>query len=126
MNNYGTVSEVPSKENEIVTLAYYQCLCCEHKERLEGKRSDYSEVKVCPKCNGAFVDSFALGKYKKKDTSNSSYVKRIIEQRLEQLNKQIQYTVDDIEGSKEHLEILNNKLSDLNKEVNELTEAIKR
>lgn len=49
--------------NEIVTYAMYHCLRCKHKERVRGKRKDYQEVTVCPKCNGAFVDRWKLDKY---------------------------------------------------------------
>src|SRR6185312_6435762 len=49
---------------EIVTYAKYECLCCGHQDKVQGKRKDYSEVKVCPKCNGAFVDIWEIAKYK--------------------------------------------------------------
>jgi hypothetical protein len=47
-----------------VTLAVYKCICCGHSDRVTGEKEDYSEVKVCPKCNGAFVDSYHIAKYK--------------------------------------------------------------
>lgn len=53
-----------NEKNEVVTYATYSCLHCEHKEKVRGKRKDYSEVKVCPKCNGAFVDLWKIYKYK--------------------------------------------------------------
>jgi Zn-finger nucleic acid-binding protein len=49
------------------TLAVYRCLCCDHEERIRGNKDEYSELKVCPKCNGAFVDIWMIGKYIKKD-----------------------------------------------------------
>ncbi|WP_429701279.1 hypothetical protein [Bacillus paramycoides] len=42
----------------------YKCLRCVHQQKLEVKKEDYSEVIVCPKCNGAFVDVFKINKYK--------------------------------------------------------------
>lgn len=53
-----------SIENEVVTYAMYECLVCGHKEKIRGKRKDYSEVVVCPECNGAFIDTFKIMKYK--------------------------------------------------------------
>jgi Zn-finger nucleic acid-binding protein len=50
------------RKKETITLAVYQCLHCNHKERVEGNKEDYSEVKVCPKCNGAFVDIWKIGR----------------------------------------------------------------
>lgn len=38
------------------------CLVCNHKERT-AEEDNYSEVCVCPRCNGAFVDTFRIGKY---------------------------------------------------------------
>lgn len=55
---------IPFTKHEI-TLAVYQCLCCGHRDRVQGSKEDYSEVKVCPKCNGAFVDVWHIAKYKK-------------------------------------------------------------
>jgi len=46
------------------TLAVYECLKCEHRERVRGLKEDYSEVKVCPKCKGAYVDVWKIAKYK--------------------------------------------------------------
>lgn len=51
-------------ENEIVTHAKYKCLSCEHTDPVRGKRREYSEVRLCPKCNGLFVDIWNLEKYK--------------------------------------------------------------
>ncbi|MET3658167.1 hypothetical protein [Sporosarcina psychrophila] len=51
-------------ENEIVTHAKYECLSCEHTDIVRGKRKEYSEVQLCPKCNGLYVDIWKLEKYK--------------------------------------------------------------
>ncbi len=45
----------------------YNCLHCVHQQKLEVKKEDYSEVIVCPKCNGAFVDVYKINKYKKQN-----------------------------------------------------------
>lgn len=50
-----------------LVLAVYECLCCEHRGPVRGKKEDYSEVKVCPNCNGAFVDTWKIAKYKQKE-----------------------------------------------------------
>ncbi|MED3650619.1 hypothetical protein [Heyndrickxia sporothermodurans] len=52
-------------------LATYKCLCCGFKDKVTGENEDYSEVKVCPKCNGAFVDIWKLEKYLNSNQSNS-------------------------------------------------------
>jgi len=49
-----------------VTYTLFQCLRCEHTEKVSGNREDYSEVTVCPKCNGAIVDRWNIAKYKLK------------------------------------------------------------
>jgi Zn-finger nucleic acid-binding protein len=46
----------------------YKCLCCGYSELLTFQKEEYSEVKVCPQCNGAFVDVWKLEKYKRKGT----------------------------------------------------------
>jgi len=41
-----------------------QCLVCDHKGTvLHNSKEEYLEVTVCPKCNGAFVDTWKLHKY---------------------------------------------------------------
>jgi hypothetical protein len=50
-------------ENEIVTYAKYKCLSCDHGDFEKGKRKDYKEVLLCPKCNGLYVDSWKIHKY---------------------------------------------------------------
>lgn len=49
--------------NEIVTHAHYECLICEHKEQIRGPKEEYKEVRVCPKCKGAFIDIWKISKY---------------------------------------------------------------
>ena len=51
-------------ENEIVTHAKYECLSCEHTDIVSGKRKEYSEVQLCPQCNGLYIDAWKLEKYK--------------------------------------------------------------
>ncbi|MGE6593040.1 hypothetical protein ACQKFU_26470 [Bacillus mycoides] len=42
-----------------------KCLVCGHQDRVNyPSKEEYQEVTVCPKCNGAFVDAWKLGKYK--------------------------------------------------------------
>ncbi|HDR7659864.1 hypothetical protein COM08_15195 [Bacillus wiedmannii] len=41
----------------------YKCLCCVHQRKLEVRKENYSEVIVCPECNGAFVDVHKINKY---------------------------------------------------------------
>ncbi|MGE6615754.1 hypothetical protein [Bacillus mycoides] len=45
--------------------ARYKCLCCEHTDRLEVTKEEQLDVKICPKCKGAFVDLFVYGRYKR-------------------------------------------------------------
>ncbi|OQR56196.1 hypothetical protein [Bacillus sp. CDB3] len=45
-----------------------ECLACGHQDKVyHPSKEEYKEVTVCPKCNGAFVDMFKLGKYKQSD-----------------------------------------------------------
>lgn len=51
-------------------FASYVCLCCGHKDKISFPNKEdslfneeYTEVKVCPKCNGAWVDKYRVGKY---------------------------------------------------------------
>lgn len=45
-----------------------ECLACGHQDKVyHPSKEEYQEVTVCPKCNGAFVDIFKLGKYKQSD-----------------------------------------------------------
>lgn len=42
------------------------CLACDYQiKTYQAPEDEYQEVTVCPKCNGAFVDVFKLGKYMK-------------------------------------------------------------
>lgn len=63
----GPVKIMPFKQHvkDESTLAVYQCLRCDHRDRVQGSKEEYSEVKVCPKCNGAFVDVWHIAKHKK-------------------------------------------------------------
>ena len=50
-------------------IKYYntsRCLVCGHQDKVyRTSKEGYQEVTVCPKCNGAFVDMYKLGKYEK-------------------------------------------------------------
>ncbi|PFC25644.1 hypothetical protein [Bacillus thuringiensis] len=40
------------------------CLVCDYQiKTYQSQKDEYQEVTACPKCNGAFVDIFKLGKY---------------------------------------------------------------
>lgn len=59
---------------EIVTRAKYKCLSCEHSDFVRGKRECYQEVRLCPECNGLYVDMWVIHKYahlKEQDTSGN-------------------------------------------------------
>ncbi|MDO3374703.1 hypothetical protein QJ529_18725 [Bacillus paranthracis] len=46
------------------------CLACDYQiKTYQVPKDEYQEVTVCPKCNGAFVDMFKLGKYKQLDNT---------------------------------------------------------
>ncbi|MGE0981607.1 hypothetical protein B1R38_24890 [Bacillus cereus] len=46
------------------------CLVCDYQiKTYHSPEDEYQEVTVCPKCNGAFVDMFKLGKYKQSNES---------------------------------------------------------
>lgn len=52
--------------NDIKKTYYsrFKCLVCGHSEVLHfDSKEEFQEVTVCPKCNGAFVDKFKIGKY---------------------------------------------------------------
>lgn len=49
---------------EIVTHAKYECLTCGHSDFVRGKRYEYQEVRLCPCCNGLYVDSWKVDKFK--------------------------------------------------------------
>jgi protein-arginine kinase activator protein McsA len=87
-----------------VALATYQCLHCKLKERVEVKKEDYSEVKVCPKCNGAFVDIWRIGRYQAME-GNGLFIQRIVEKRLREVNRE--------------LDLTNNRVISLEKELDE-------
>ncbi|GAF63658.1 hypothetical protein BTS2_0549 [Bacillus sp. TS-2] len=67
------------REEQKITYTVYRCLHCSHSEKLSGKREDYKEVTVCPKCNGAFVDQYRVGKYKKDYIDEYEYIKQFTE-----------------------------------------------
>lgn len=49
------------------------CLVCGHQDRVNHpSKKEYQEVMVCPKCNGAFVDMWKLGKYKQLDETKAN------------------------------------------------------
>ncbi|MCU5491173.1 hypothetical protein OCB70_02145 [Bacillus cereus] len=49
------------------------CLVCGHQDRVSHpSKKEYQEVTVCPKCNGALVDMWKLGKYKQLGKSMTS------------------------------------------------------
>ncbi|MEB8860582.1 hypothetical protein P4H06_30415 [Bacillus cereus] len=49
------------------------CLVCGHQDRVNHpSKKEYQEVTVCPECNGAFVDVWKLGKYKRLDNTQSN------------------------------------------------------
>ncbi|MGQ3740572.1 hypothetical protein [Bacillus sp. Fil] len=49
------------------------CLACDYQIKTYQLPEDkYQEVTVCPKCNGAFVDMFKLGKYKQLDNTKAN------------------------------------------------------
>ncbi|MBM7681960.1 putative CHY-type Zn-finger protein [Pullulanibacillus pueri] len=50
----------------------YGCLSCGHTENVQATKQDYSEVRVCPKCNGAFVDVWKINKYKSHNNNNNN------------------------------------------------------
>ncbi|MDF9538100.1 hypothetical protein P5750_22300 [Bacillus cereus] len=42
------------------------CLVCGYQDKVyHSSKEEYQEITVCPKCNGAFVDMWKLGKYEK-------------------------------------------------------------
>jgi DNA-directed RNA polymerase subunit RPC12/RpoP len=58
----------PKVDYDFITFGTYQCLDCSYKKKLQGKRTDYSDVKVCPECNkGAFVNLFKIEPYLQTD-----------------------------------------------------------
>lgn len=47
-----------------------QCLVCGHSDLVyHESKEDYQEIRVCPKCNGAYVDVWKMNKYLKKTNS---------------------------------------------------------
>lgn len=63
-----------------VGFVVYTCLFCGYEEGLKVAKGEYSEVKVCPKCNGAFVDRWHIGKHlrpTKDGTCENGYSKNI-------------------------------------------------
>lgn len=43
--------------------ARYECLLCDHNDCVRNEKKDYREVLVCPKCKGAFVDTYYKNKF---------------------------------------------------------------
>jgi len=56
------------------SFVHYRCLCCGHEEKVNMSNEEYAEVKVCPECNGAWVDKFRVGKYIKKTNRKRNIV----------------------------------------------------
>lgn len=60
-------------EGHVQNKKYYYsaaCLVCGYKDKVQHEsKKDYKEITVCPKCNGAFIDMFKLGKYKQLDNT---------------------------------------------------------
>lgn len=53
-----------------------KCLVCDHSGKVYYEsKEDYQEVSVCPKCNGAFVDTWKLYKYKNKNKRSEEEMK---------------------------------------------------
>ncbi len=53
-----------NKQEEIITHAKYTCFTCGHNDLVTGKRKDYQELRLCPCCNGLYVDIWKIDKYK--------------------------------------------------------------
>ncbi len=72
-------------KNEVITHARYECLSCGYADTLRGKRKDYKEIQLCPKCNGLFIDSWHRSKYehlKNRETHNINLVELEIQKQL--------------------------------------------
>lgn len=69
--------------DEIITHATYKCLCCGYRDKVRGKRKDYKEINVCPKCDGAFVDIYHLHKYQTKSPAKDIEVTPLLVIELE-------------------------------------------
>jgi uncharacterized CHY-type Zn-finger protein len=74
----GPVTPKPFEQQKRVNYGHYQCLCCDHKDKVQVTKEEYKEVMVCPKCNGAFVDKWKIAKYQQ-DSAETK-------QRLEKFN----------------------------------------
>lgn len=68
----GPVIPKPFEQHKRIVFGYYECLCCGNYERVDFPKEEYQEVRVCPKCNGAFVDKWMLAKYKQNDVGKIS------------------------------------------------------
>lgn len=60
--------------DEIVTHAKYKCLSCNHTDLVRGKRQEYQEIRLCPACNGLYVDAWKLTKYEHLKSNHGSYL----------------------------------------------------
>ena len=86
-------------DNELVPHAKYMCLSCDHSERVVGKKGEYQEVRLCPRCNGLYVDKWKLSKYK--HLKNEQKVKGnllVIELRDETAVPKVFYEGEEITG----------------------------
>ncbi|MBE3643175.1 hypothetical protein IMZ78_12835 [Bacillus anthracis] len=63
----------------------YKCLHCIHQQKLEVKKENYSEVTVCPKCNGAFVDVYKISKYIQPDERTECNGNPLTEEQIDML-----------------------------------------
>nr|WP_275900237.1 hypothetical protein [Bacillus wiedmannii] len=62
----GFINEKNGKRREYYNAS--QCLVCGYKDKIyHQSKEEYQEITVCPKCSGAFVDMFKIGKYKQSD-----------------------------------------------------------
>jgi Zn-finger nucleic acid-binding protein len=107
-----------NKNRGIVTLSTYQCLCCEHTERVEGKKEDYSEVKVCPKCKGAFVDLWKIHKYQQVSNHNSV---QHSDMETTKSNRVIDILKQSKEDLLEHNDVLNRNIQECYKRAEDFT-----
>ncbi|PGB25387.1 hypothetical protein COM06_17740 [Bacillus toyonensis] len=81
----GFINEKNGKRREYYNAS--QCLACGYKDKIyHQSKEEYQEITVCPKCSGAFVDMFKIGKYKQfnkitnhKDNTHESIIEHIKE-----------------------------------------------
>lgn len=63
----------------------YKCLCCGVLQTIETTKETYKEVYVCQECNGALVDTWAVGKY----INNKPQINRIDDDSVKHLANEI-------------------------------------